>query len=178
LQLLHELGLYHTIFTDPSKDDFPKPELSRLPVSLGCLEGLKTNREVWPLYDVLIRSNEDEYLGWSLAAFSPWHGISDARFSNKKRGGATPLAVIAAREGIKATNKLCDLIAAAQLNYPEILGLKQAIATNKSPIPSRDIFGMAIRKWERDGGSWRVQVLYAILIEAKENLTCWPSPSR
>ncbi|KAK6224764.1 poly a polymerase head domain-containing protein [Colletotrichum tabaci] len=35
----------------------------------------------------------------------------------------------------------------------------------------RDKVGMAVRKWDNQGGYWRVQVLYALLVEASEKLT-------
>lgn len=71
-----------------------------------------------------------------------------------------------AREGIKADNKTCSVVSGAFKHYKEITELKNAIKAKKSHINERDTVGMAIRRWDSHGGHWRLQALFALLIEA------------
>lgn len=120
--------------------------------------------------EILLGDEEQEYIAWNLANFTPWIDAPTPQASNPK--GKTPLhvAVLAAREGYKAPNKLCDIIGASVRNADEILRLKDAfIAKQKSKqqvqqhdLTTRDVIGMAIRRW---GTTWRNQAVFALLVE-------------
>ena len=82
-----------------------------------------------------------------------------------------PIATNVAREGIKATNKVCDLVTASVRNREEITTLvnkqsdrrrrPQQAVQGEDPL-ARDVLGMAVRRW---GPSWRSQVGFALLSE-------------
>ena len=82
-----------------------------------------------------------------------------------------PAAANVAREGIKATNKVCDLVTASIRNREEITTLvnkqserrrrPQQALQGEDPF-ARDVLGMAVRRW---GASWRSQVVFALLSE-------------
>lgn len=82
------------------------------------------------------------------------------------------LGAAVAREGIKAESKQCSIIAGAFKNYTQITGLKNAIVAKLPHINERDTIGMQIRGWDNQGGHWRLQALFAILVEA---MTLCPS---
>lgn len=126
------------------------------------------------LRSILARNAEEEYLAWLLAAFVPY--ADAAAPEPAKAGGKTPPPVAAsvAREGIKATNKVCDVLTASIRNLEEIRFLKdRAVTRIRYPYrrvegedaSARDVLGMAIRRW---GASWRSQVVYALLYEVAD----------
>lgn len=91
----------------------------------------------------------------------------------RRKANALPLVAIVSREGFKAPNRLSSIVAASHRNRDEILELKHAVCNGESYIQERDRFGMAIRKWDTPAGTWRLQVLNALLVEALETLTEW-----
>lgn len=93
----------------------------------------------------------------------------------KKKANALPPVGVIAREGLKAPNKLTDIISASHRHLDEILDLKRAVLEKESYITERDRFGMAIRRWDAQGGSFRLQILGAMLVEAMERLQAWPA---
>ncbi|KAI1818446.1 hypothetical protein GGS20DRAFT_581554 [Poronia punctata] len=168
LQYIHDLHLYHTIFTDPTRPDMPRPDISRWRCAYECLDYLSGNPTPGSIYNVLVRKDEASYYAWTLSALAPWEYVDDPMHpGNAKHGKPTPpLPTVAAREGIKAPNKLSDLITAAHNNRAEILGLKDAVVRKEAHIAERDRVGMAIRRWDARGGSWKLQVLFSLLVEA------------
>lgn len=164
LEYINNLGLYHTIFTDPSKPDIPTPDISNWRSVYECLDSLRRNKTPGSIYDVLVRSDEAAYYAWVLAAICPWENVETPKHSGKGKA-PPPLVTLAAREGIKAPNKLCDLATAAHNNRTEIMSLVTAVSDKAPFIAERDRFGMAIRHWDSRAGHWRLQVLYAFLVE-------------
>ena len=95
-----------------------------------------------------------------------------------------PYATNVARGGIKANNQVCNVVTAAFRNYESIKSLSSSIWQYKNAVPgsiappdfakekvslsARDSLGMLIRKWDSQGGHWRIQVLFALLAEAYE----------
>ncbi|OTB14139.1 hypothetical protein K445DRAFT_319326 [Daldinia sp. EC12] len=169
LEYVHDLGLYHTIFTDPSKTGMPTPDISNWKLAYDCLNLLRLNKTPGSIYDVLVRSDEAAYYAWVLAAICPWENIEDPKHSGKGKA-PPPLVTLAVREGIKAPNKLCDITTAAHNNRSEIMSLAAAVSDKAPFITERDRFGMAIRRWDSKGGHWTLQVLYALLVEAMDTL--------
>lgn len=152
------LGLYYTVFTDPANNDFPKPHLTGWSTVYKFLDGLATN----PLYNVLVTSDEERYLAWVLACIVPFSRTPNANPNINPRKVPAP-ATTAAREGIKAPNKVADVIKGAVRNREEIVQLKDVVLGGTSRMNERDVFGMAIRRWDSQGSHWRLQVLFAVL---------------
>ena len=171
LQLIDELKLYHAIFTDPSKSSCPQPEISKWAVACTCLEDLLTSRTK-SIASYLVTTDEAAYMAWNLAALAPWM-VADDPPHLRRKPTSFPLVAWVSREGFKAPNKLSDVIAASYHHRQEILGFKNDISSGKSFMHERDIIGMAIRKWESQGGSWKLQVLNALLVEAMEMVQQW-----
>ncbi|KAF4442150.1 CCA tRNA nucleotidyltransferase mitochondrial [Fusarium acutatum] len=172
LQLIHELQLFHAIFTDPTQENLPVPDISRWAVAYTCLDELLKDRDSTSIACRLITSTDATYSAWNLAALSPWMTVEEPP-NPRRKANALPLVAIVSREGFKAPNRLSSIVAASHRNRDEILKLKRAVCNGESYIQERDRFGMAIRKWDTPAGTWRLQVLNALLVEALETLTVW-----
>ncbi|KAI1635574.1 poly A polymerase head domain-containing protein [Biscogniauxia mediterranea] len=184
LQYINDLGLYHTIFTDPTSKTIPKPDISNWNLAYECLDFLRQNKTPGSIYSVLVGTEETPYYAWLLAAVAPWdpvpepsQKVSDSAPQPRKGSNKhpPPLVALAAREGIKATTKFCNLATAAHKNREEIMSFKTAVSEKAAYINERDKVGMAIRHWDSKGGHWRLQVLYALLVEAMQAWTVGPS---
>lgn len=132
------------------------------------------NRTPGSISERLVRTEDATYVAWNLAAVCPWMTVDDPPVSKKKANALPPVGVIA-REGFKAPNKLTDIISASYRNRKEITELKQAVCNKEDFIHERARFGMAIRRWDSHVGSWRLQVLNALLAEAMATLEEWPN---
>lgn len=164
LRLLDRLGLYHAVFTNPERADMARPDTAAWKTAYECLELLEVNRTPGSIYDLLVTSEEARYYAWSLATLTPWEQLPD---DPPLRPGklAVPHPAQAAREGFKAPNKLCDIITAAHRHRESIVALRDVVRGKKEDMNARDRFGMTIRDWDARGGNWRLQVLYAILVD-------------
>ena len=116
-----------------------------------------------------MRSDEAAYIAWQLAAVAPWMVVPDSTRSNGN-SNAAPLVAMVARGGYKAPKKLSDLIAASYLHRVEIMAIKSAVNTKQPRGEEREKVGMAIRRWDAQGGSWKLQVLNALLVDVMQNL--------
>ncbi|KAK4151349.1 mitochondrial CCA tRNA nucleotidyltransferase [Chaetomidium leptoderma] len=164
LRLIDRLGLYHAVFTDPERADMPKPDTATWKTAYECLERLEASKTPGSIYDLLVTTEEARYYAWSLATLTPWEQLPDDP-PLKPGKPALPLPMQAAREGFKAPNKLCDVVTAAHRHRPTIVELRDIVRGKKDGLQERDRFGMAIRDWDARGGHWRLQVLFAILVE-------------
>ncbi|KAK7751359.1 CCA tRNA nucleotidyltransferase, mitochondrial [Diatrype stigma] len=169
LQYINDLGLYYTIFTDPNNAGFPLPDISTWKFAYDCLDALRQNKTPGSIYDVLVRSEEAAYFAWALSALAPFGPVEQPPHKGKGKA-PLPYGTLAAREGIKAPNKLSDVCTAAYNHRQEIMTLKNAVLEGAPDAKERDKFGMAIRHWDSKGGHWRLQVLSALLVEAMEVL--------
>jgi len=168
--LIDELGLYDTIFTDPSTSISFKPEQTLWRPSYHALCDILSTKSTSLVKEILLGDDEQEYIAWNLANFTPWIDAPTPQASTPK--GKTPLhvAVLAAREGYKAPNKLCDIIGASVRDADEILRLKDAFIirqgskqqAQQDDLTTRDVLGMAVRRW---GTTWRNQAVFALLVE-------------
>ncbi|ROW07999.1 hypothetical protein VPNG_06115 [Cytospora leucostoma] len=150
---------------DATKSEAPEPSLEGWTDVYEYLHRAASEPESTPtsVYDVLVTSDEARYYAWVLACVVPFAQIPSPVTGNPKK--QPPPAALAAREGIKAPNKLSDLIAAAVRHREEISDLKLKVNNGDPCISERDRFGMAIRGWEAKGAHWRLQVLFALLYE-------------
>lgn len=166
------MGLYSTTFTDTTtKVDF-EPDQTLWRPSYVCVSDLLSGKYPSNLKETLVVDKNHEYIAWVLSNFAPWIDAPTPR--PLKKGGKTPphMAVNAAREGIKADNKVSDVLSAALQHVEEITVLKDGfVACQKQPQthyapgedPSaRDTIGMSIRKW---GPTWRSQAIFAFILE-------------
>jgi tRNA nucleotidyltransferase (CCA-adding enzyme) len=171
LQLIFELDLYETIFSDPLLDsnDHYSPEVGKWRAVIDVLqEAIDDSR---PIAEILIRDDEDQFLAWLMAAFTPYRDAPQPEASEPGKKPPAPIAAQVAREGIKSTNKVCDIVASAVKNQSEIAGMVDRLSMQKrrpdkkiedGDVSARDVLGMAIRRW---GTSWRSQVMYSMLVE-------------
>ncbi|TGO15034.1 hypothetical protein BTUL_0045g00440 [Botrytis tulipae] len=166
LNYFDRLGIYSTIFTDPTAHEVLIPDTSSWKIVYDCLKEMTLNETPDSIYKSLVRSDDAKYLAWILAALTPWTAIPPAQAA--KPGGKIPppYGALVAREGLKAESKLCNMVAGAFKQYAEITELKDAIKKNDPYIHKRDTVGMIIRKWESHGGQWKLQALFALLVEA------------
>lgn len=91
----------------------------------------------------------------------------------RRRPKDPPLVVLVAREGFKAPNRLSDVAKAAHRFRDDIMALKNGVNEGQPDTKRRDVVGMKIREWERNGGYWKLQVLNALLVEVMDRLETW-----
>lgn len=176
LRLIFQLGLYDTVFCDPALDSQQEqpelqPDLENWSIMLGCAEDTIQSNE--QMTKVGIRDSEEQFLAWQLAALVPYRNapVPEAQPGRK---ALPPFSAVVAREGIKATNKVCDVVAASARRATEISTLvhqlsKQKTGRHQATQPdtlTREALGMRIRTW---GSTWRSQVVYALLVDVADN---------
>lgn len=167
LELIDRFGLYRTIFTDPTRELPAEPETAYFKPAYELIEAVVTKSGDLPavIPTTLLKNEEDEYLAWICATVMPW---VDAPKVPHPKPAQRPFfaAYLVAREGFKAPNKICDVIASSLSNSEEIRNLvAQCDKSLRRPITinpandatARDTLGMAIRRW---GSTWRTQVLF------------------
>ena len=158
--------MYHAVFTNPERVNMPSPDTATWKTAYECLDRLEANKTPGSIYDLLVTTEEARYYAWSLATLTPWEQLPDDPPLRSGRP-ALPLPTQAAREGFKAPNKLSDVVTAAHQHRPAILEFKDIVLENRQGVNERDRFGMAIRDWDARGGIWRLQVLFAILVDVE-----------
>lgn len=122
--------------------------------------------------NILLRDPEDRYVAWMMSCFVPWARIQTPTFNSKN---PTHFAAVAAREGIKADNKLTKIIKDAVLELESVIKMKDSVVswTKSSTLPPemrdqssiREIQGQTIRHW---GPRWRSIAIYALLVQLSE----------
>lgn len=174
LHFIDRLGLYSTIFTDPTTESVPEPTTDQWRFAYDCLEILKLNESPGSIYELLVRSASGDApeLAWLFAALCPWAEVALPTASKPRGKTPLPFATIVAREGIKANNRVCDAVTGAFRHREEISRFKKAVTDHEQWTHERDKLGMAIRRWDAAGGHWKIQVILAILVEA---MTSTPS---
>lgn len=165
LELFDRLGIYSAIFTDPTAQESTVFDTKKWHVAYTCLDVLKRNETPGSIYHSLVRSDEARYIAWLLAALTPWSAVP---LPASKPGAKLlpPLGVNAARVGIRVETKVCNILTGAFRHLKEITAMKDAIKNKEGHIDQRDTLGMKIRHWEAMGGQWRLQALFALLVEA------------
>ena len=172
--IIERLGLYRTIFSDPTEDPLhafaPDEENWKIVVNqLGTFLGGE-NADA----GVMVKDQEERFLAWILACMVPYRDAPQAQPAEVGRKWPPPVATNVAREGIKATNKVCELVTASVRNREEITALvnkqserrrrPQQSAQGEDPF-ARDVLGMAIRRW---GATWRSQTVFSMLCEISD----------
>ena len=178
--LIDRLGLYNTIFTNPKADidkcadtrnwQFaydPLQELTKVDT-----KGNERSSHLAIIAKILLRDPEDRYLAWMMSCFVPWARVETPTLNLKS---PTTFAAVAAREGIKADNKLTKIINDAVLEFELIIKMKDSVVSRlkSSTLPLeirdrssiRETQGQAVRRW---GPHWRNIAIYALLVQLSE----------
>ena len=112
------------------------------------------------------------FLAWILVCFVPW-ARELPKISKKAASKKQPSpACLAAREGLKADNKVCKVVDSAAHHLQGVIDLRGSIP--KQGSIAREIHGQAIRAW---GSDWRSVVIFALLTEGMEAKTSNGMPS-
>ena len=186
LSLIDRLGLYNEVFTDPTTADCKTVETASWHRAYNLLQTItKAEQPALPesldtIRSILLRSPQDVYHAWLLTCFVPWARVP-LKSSQKSPKRPMSAASLAAREGIKAENKIYRLIDDAASQLQDIVEKKNAFShkdhsttvplkrkQGASPEIQRQMQGLAIRKW---GSNWRSSVIYALLTEVAETKT-------
>lgn len=182
LGLIDNLGLYQTIFTDPTRSDHSSPDQSTWVAAFGTLDEIlksqgsttKTAQTSQTISRLLVRDEFDCFLAWTLVCFVPWAELlppTQSKASSKKLASHAGLA---AREGIKADNKICKIVDDAVTHRHEVLFLKGSMLNSEPLLSSRkrkgvavgrEVHGLSIRAW---GVHWRTIVMFALLWEVSK----------
>ncbi|KAI9679258.1 MAG: CCA tRNA nucleotidyltransferase, mitochondrial [Caeruleum heppii] len=177
LRLIDRLGLYTTVFSDPSHSGGSPLPIQNWSCAYECAQLLVAgSREVTDdhrpeseaaarLSRALIDDASEEYLVYLLSALTPWGDKPASPTAKPTAKTAPPVAAVVAREGIKINNKVYKLIESACVNASDIMSVKQSVSETlrgQTGAVSRDVLGMAIRRW---GEKWRLQVVFCILLE-------------
>lgn len=178
--LIDRLGLYNTIFTNAKVNIQEYADTKNWHfayVSLRALaevdiEGNESSSHLPSIAKILLRDPEERYLAWTMSCFVPWARVKSPTLNSKH---PTTFASVAAREGIKADNKLTKIIKDAILDLESVIELKDStISRRKSstwPLETRnlsairEVQGQAVRRW---GPRWRSTAIYALLVQLSE----------
>jgi tRNA nucleotidyltransferase (CCA-adding enzyme) len=161
LTTIDELNLYGIIFVDTAQESIYTPDTdnwSATYTALGKIISSNTDSQSDPVEFVrstLIQNDEEKFLSWIMVAMVPW---ADAPEPEPLKTGKVPPPMVTsmAIAALKAPNKVTDLLTPCVRNLKEIRELKDR------GEKSREVLGMAIRRW---GASWKQQVLFALLYE-------------
>ena len=185
LSLIDRLDLYNEVFTDPTDTvrqlvdtmNWHRAYDQLRDMTKAESEGSSLPSPFKTIQSILLRNADDKYHAWILTCFIPWarEPPKSQRKSSKRPMNA---ASVAAREGIKAENKIYRLVDDAVSDLRDIVEKKNAIIREDqtTTLPSkrkqgasadmqREMQGLAIRTW---GSHWRSSVMYALLTEVAE----------
>lgn len=188
LSLIDRLDLYNEVFTDPTDagcmlvdtQNWHRAYDQLREMTKAGSEGLSLPSPLTTIQSNLLSNADDKYHAWILTCFIPWarEPPKSQRKSSKRPMNA---ASMAAREGIKAENKIYRLVDDAVSHLRDIIEKKDVIIREDQTtvIPSkrkqgasagtqREMQGVAIRTW---GSNWRSSVMYALLTEVAETKT-------
>jgi tRNA nucleotidyltransferase (CCA-adding enzyme) len=172
LELISRFGLYRTVFTDPTRELPTDPDTDLFKPAYDFVESVVEGTSDIPaiISTTLLRDADEKYLAWICTTVMPW---ADAPTVPHHKPTQRPFftGYLVAREGFKAPNKVCDVIAASLGHGDEIRnmvsqcarGLRRPDTVNPTnDATGRDVLGMALRRW---GSTWRTQVLFNLVYE-------------
>jgi hypothetical protein len=178
--------LYNEIFTDPTDPGCRIIETRRWQraynqfseVTKSNPTGSEITSPVQTIATILLRNSDDVFQAWMLAAFVPWARETPKPPDKSSTKRPPSPASLAAREGIKADNKITKLVDDAVYHLQDIITIKDATnnddSQTTSPLKrkqgaaSRESQGQAIRTW---GSHWRSSVVYTFLTQVAETET-------
>lgn len=166
LSYIDNLGLYTTIFCDvvtKGQSDW-QPQTSNWAKTCDTLERLlsKNFAEKSEVVSIAVTDADADslFMAWMLSGFIPWTDAPELP-AQKTGKPSPPLASLVAREGLKAPNKVSDLLTLCVKHIKEISDWSMATPAS---VP-RDKLGMAIKNW---GPTWKMQLLYTMLYQINE----------
>lgn len=172
LDFINRFGLYRTVFTDPTRELPSEADTDLFQPAYELVQSILEGESDAPavIKTTLLRDADEKYLAWICATMIPW---ADAPTVPHPKPTQRPLitAYLVAREGFKAPNKVCDVVAASISNSEKIQnvvaqcakGLRRPDTINPEEDPTgRDTLGMALRSW---GSTWRTQVFFNLIYE-------------
>lgn len=178
--MLDDIGLYDTIFAADTDREHTNGTLCSWSQAYNKLSEL--NKGDSPsdsdssdlskkMKSLLIRDSNESFLAWMIVCFVP---LARKSFPTPGKKTLTP-AGTAARDGIKADNKICKIVDDAVHNLQDVILMKNEFSRHdvdvSSPLKrkpsnvSRVVQGLAIRRW---GPHWRSCVIFALLTEVAE----------
>lgn len=160
LNLINRLTLYSTIFSDPAQDQSNAytPDTTNWNLVINYVQDILHSKSS----NILVRDAEERYLVWILSAVVPYRDAPPPPVIEGKKA-PPPIATTVTREGIKATNNVCNVITASVKNHAEISMMVSDCNSRKRP--SREDIGMTIRRW---GSTWRSQTAFALLVNVAD----------
>lgn len=158
LRQIYSLSLYDSIFA-PLTETLPPLQTQHIPRAVSALTYILSlsARSQFPHVSGLLLNNYDVYLAWLFAALTPWELHMFPGVGARK---PIPGAAVAAREGIKAPNKVFDTLVKSYNNLATIRTVTQAVAGGQ--MWARNTAGMFVRGL---GPDWRNQVLCCVLLD-------------
>lgn len=162
LRYIDALGLYNTIFVNPiqEQDSFVSSPGFNWSIVYDTLYFLLDEYEITTWRDSLIVDDEARFLAWMVAAMVPWADAPLAPPSKKKGRPLSPAAASVLREGLKAPNKVTDLIAHCIEHRQGIVDTKNDGGRDRARL------GMMVRAL---GPTWKLQILFAMLYDIYSN---------
>lgn len=135
LELFHNLGLFDSVFAPPQIEKGLNIPRERLYESANAFKYLllPETQSHYPKIASLVRSEKDVFMGWVLAALTPWE--SHTILEKKKQ---VQTAYVAARDGLKMKARDYDLIA---LCFGNAHDLRSAVLENDASGLSRFSLG-------------------------------------
>lgn len=161
MRQIHELSLYNSIFAPP-EETLPPLQTQHILRAVSALTYILSLPALpapprFPYVTSLLLSRYDEYLAWLFAALTPWELYMFPGVGTKK---PIPGAAAAAREGLKAPNKIFDTLTKSYNNLVTIRAMMQAVGSEQKL--ARNTAGKFVRGL---GPDWRNQVLCCVLLD-------------
>ncbi|PNS18675.1 hypothetical protein CAC42_5214 [Sphaceloma murrayae] len=168
LVMINDAKLYTTVFSDPNPDAIQyNPDVQTWSMVLARMQALVAPDALGSLLEF---DADDLYCAWNLVCMVPYRNAPQTEAPPGKKV-PPPVATVVAREGFKATNKICDVVTASIRNAEDIRKTAASIQNNsKRPrledgVNLRESLGMAIRKW---GPTWKLQAMFSLLCDIAE----------
>lgn len=177
LRLISEVGLYKTTYCDPAAEAAAEaaaiqPDLDDWPSVLDTLQGVLDSADA--IANIAARDPEEQFVAWQLASIVPYRNAPVPQAEPGRKAG-TPFSTHVMREGIKASNKICDVVTASVRHVSEISAMVESFSRQnilkQKAVPNdqlrRDVIGMKLRAW---GPTWRSQIIYAFLVDVADSV--------
>ena len=172
IQMINDAGLYRTIFSDPTATgSVCEPDVEGWQCLVKEVASMFKDRH--DLVDHCIHDADERYTVWILACLVPYRSAPQPQ-SPPGRKLPPPIAAQVAREGFKATNKVCDVVTASIRNSADIERLASLYGESRRKYDAanvatmREEVGMAIRQW---GSTWRLQTLFTLFAAIADDPT-------
>ncbi|RDW79193.1 tRNA adenylyltransferase [Aspergillus mulundensis] len=164
LHVIDRLHLYPIIFANYQDD--AAPDCSTWSLGYDALNRLLFSADesgaVGRVRALLVRDSLETYYAWTIAAFAPWSAIPPRIQGTKP---TVPRMGEAARDGLRADNKMINILKQAAAHWRIVIDVKTALVENQmqgTPAEIRQQVGLHIRSWTAD---WKFCVLLSLLQE-------------